>query len=720
MYRSTLFLLLASSFLVSAAPTTSPPSTEAEIQLGESQVGIGEEAERRLWRRQLASSVNGINWTMVGGSTSSDNARPTSSDSESSTTEASSTSTEESTSSSSTESSPSSSVPLTSSSVSTTSSPTTRSSSTSDRSRSSLVSSHSSALSAASHPSSTPKLKQEAQSSGGNIFTPSNKLFAVGVIVIIAIIVLAIFIFIFIIQRILHSSRFIDPLDYPEGLPPQYSSTVISKRYRSDSNDPAQLSPISSMESYDSLEKGGMESTTTRNEFASFNGGGATVQNRGFLNPPPSAALPPLPRPSRTATLSRTPAPAPVTPAGRTPTIRAVPTPKPSSSSSATPRTPFSHSHHRAPPPSARPQEVPTSSFSAPAFDSLTQTRRTPPQITRPRPAEKPLPPTSSSSSSTAAAGSRDRPSYVSTLPLAPNTNTKPPSSPGAAVTTTTSQGARRMRTTKTRHEFSPPKGRESPLRETAFKREQTTRRAVNGEASTGPGERRRPLRRKLVIVGDGACGKTSLLSVFSLGEFPSEYEPTIFENYVAEIRLDGKPVQLALWDTAGQEEYERLRPLSYSKSHVILIAFSLDTPDSLENVSVKWIEEVRELCGPNIPVLLVGCKKDLRDQAQTASSSNGTGQGQGFVTREQGEFMAQRIGARTYKECSALLNDGVDDLFEAATRAAMLVRGTDADHGHSNSLGGGVGGGGEKGERRKSEMGRDRQGGCCSACVVC
>lgn len=77
--------------------------------------------------------------------------------------------------------------------------------------------------------------------------------------------------------------------------------------------------------------------------------------------------------------------------------------------------------------------------------------------------------------------------------------------------------------------------------------------------------------RRKLVIIGDGACGKTSLLSVFAMGEFPVDYEPTarllassmplrctlmrpcqqIFENYVAEIRLDGKPVQLALWDTA-------------------------------------------------------------------------------------------------------------------------------------------------------------------------
>jgi Rho family protein len=76
---------------------------------------------------------------------------------------------------------------------------------------------------------------------------------------------------------------------------------------------------------------------------------------------------------------------------------------------------------------------------------------------------------------------------------------------------------------------------------------------------------------------------------------------------------VDGKAVQLALWDTAGQEEYERLRPLSYSKSHVILIAFAVDTPDSLDNVANKWIGEVNELC-PRVPTILVGMKKDLRE----------------------------------------------------------------------------------------------------------
>jgi small GTP-binding protein len=199
-------------------------------------------------------------------------------------------------------------------------------------------------------------------------------------------------------------------------------------------------------------------------------------------------------------------------------------------------------------------------------------------------------------------------------------------------------------------------------------------------------------MKRKLVIVGDGACGKTSLLCCFALGEFPKEYQPTIFENYVAEIRLDGKPVQLALWDTAGQEEYERLRPLSYAKSHVILIAFAIDVPDSLDNVTAKWIEEVRSICGPQIPVLLVGCKADLRP----------TDSAPGFVSRADGEAVAREIGARAYKECSALRIEGVDDVFEAATRASMLMPGGAAP------------------TRRATTTGAGAEDGAGKCCVIC
>jgi Rho family protein len=65
-------------------------------------------------------------------------------------------------------------------------------------------------------------------------------------------------------------------------------------------------------------------------------------------------------------------------------------------------------------------------------------------------------------------------------------------------------------------------------------------------------------------------------------------YIPTVFENYVTNVEFEGKVVELALWDTAGQEEYDRLRPLSYPESDVILVVFAIDYPTSLENVTDK------------------------------------------------------------------------------------------------------------------------------------
>lgn len=182
---------------------------------------------------------------------------------------------------------------------------------------------------------------------------------------------------------------------------------------------------------------------------------------------------------------------------------------------------------------------------------------------------------------------------------------------------------------------------------------------------------------RKLVIIGDGACGKTSLLSVFTLGYFPERYVPTVFENYVTDCRVDGKSVQLALWDTAGQEDYERLRPLAYSHAHVLLIAFSVDNVDSILNVEQKWWPEALHNC-PNVPIILVGLKRDKRDDPKVLEEFLRTSQR--FVTQEQAETCGRKINAekhagdRYYLECSSLTGDGVDDVFEAATRKSLLA----------------------------------------------
>lgn len=175
-------------------------------------------------------------------------------------------------------------------------------------------------------------------------------------------------------------------------------------------------------------------------------------------------------------------------------------------------------------------------------------------------------------------------------------------------------------------------------------------------------------IKRKIVIVGDGACGKTSLLYVFTLGEFPTEYHPTVFENYATDCRVDGKPVRLTLWDTAGQEEYERLRPLSYSKANIILIGFALNAPDSLENAGMKWAQEVNQYC-PSAPVILVGLKKDLRP-IDDGSDPNYSKK---YVRTEKAEQVARFIGAKKYVECSSLTGEAVDDVFEIATRASLL-----------------------------------------------
>ncbi|KAK3566199.1 hypothetical protein QTP86_028908, partial [Hemibagrus guttatus] len=179
-------------------------------------------------------------------------------------------------------------------------------------------------------------------------------------------------------------------------------------------------------------------------------------------------------------------------------------------------------------------------------------------------------------------------------------------------------------------------------------------------------------IRKKLVIVGDGACGKTCLLIVFSKDQFPEVYVPTVFENYVADIEVDGKQVELALWDTAGQEDYDRLRPLSYPDTDVILMCFSIDSPDSLENIPEKWTPEVKHFC-PNVPIILVGNKKDLRNDDHTRREL--AKMKQEPVKAEEGRDMANRINAAGYLECSAKTKDGVREVFEMATRAALQAK---------------------------------------------
>jgi len=130
--------------------------------------------------------------------------------------------------------------------------------------------------------------------------------------------------------------------------------------------------------------------------------------------------------------------------------------------------------------------------------------------------------------------------------------------------------------------------------------------------------------------------------------------------------------VELALWDTAGQEDYDRLRPLSYPDTDVILMCFSIDSPDSLENIPEKWTPEVKHFC-PNVPIILVGNKRDLRNDEGTKRELMKMKQEP--VRYEEGHAMALKINAFAYLECSAKTKDGVREVFETATKAALQTK---------------------------------------------
>lgn len=184
----------------------------------------------------------------------------------------------------------------------------------------------------------------------------------------------------------------------------------------------------------------------------------------------------------------------------------------------------------------------------------------------------------------------------------------------------------------------------------------------------------------KCVVVGDGAVGKTSLLISYTTNTFPRDYIPTVFDNYSTTIRLpgtqsgeDAQLYKLNLWDTAGQEEYDRLRPLSYPQTDIFLVCFSISEPSSLKNVVDKWYPEIVQNSSTEssefhqklgrYPIFLVGTKADLREDADECRRLEELNTQ--FVTPEEIDAVVKQCGFMGYVECSAATQAGVREVFE-------------------------------------------------------
>eukprot|EP01090_Pellita_catalonica_P000508 TRINITY_DN1034_c0_g1_i8.p1 TRINITY_DN1034_c0_g1~~TRINITY_DN1034_c0_g1_i8.p1 ORF type:complete len:404 (+),score=59.69 TRINITY_DN1034_c0_g1_i8:252-1463(+) len=170
----------------------------------------------------------------------------------------------------------------------------------------------------------------------------------------------------------------------------------------------------------------------------------------------------------------------------------------------------------------------------------------------------------------------------------------------------------------------------------------------------------------KVVLVGDAAVGKTSTLITHMTNKFPGPYYPGIFEFYYADVMYKGIHCNLPLWDTAGQEEYDMLRPLCYPNTCIFLLIFQKTNRESFEHIRSKFAKEVKLHC-PQAALVLAGSKLDLiMDDDYTRLREKG----ELPVTWEEGVSLALEIGAVAYREYSSLTQKGLKELFDTCAAA--------------------------------------------------
>nr|ADZ73520.1 Rho3 GTPase [Dugesia japonica] len=170
---------------------------------------------------------------------------------------------------------------------------------------------------------------------------------------------------------------------------------------------------------------------------------------------------------------------------------------------------------------------------------------------------------------------------------------------------------------------------------------------------------------KKVVVVGDGYVGKTSLLNAFVKKTFFTDYEPTVFETTSRDVNINGLTITLNLWDTGGQEDYEHIRILSYP-ADLIILCYAVDIPSSLNNILDIWKPEL-DIHSPKAPIILVGCKSDLRDRYFDNKQKSAE-----LVSSEDSVKIRQTICAKGHLECSARTGSNVDAVFDMAAEILL------------------------------------------------
>jgi cell division control protein 42 len=180
----------------------------------------------------------------------------------------------------------------------------------------------------------------------------------------------------------------------------------------------------------------------------------------------------------------------------------------------------------------------------------------------------------------------------------------------------------------------------------------------------------------KCVVIGDAAVGKTCMLISYTRNDFPAAYVPTVFDIIGTSVRIDNREYVLNLFDTAGEEAFDRLRPMSYADADVFLVCYSIVEHASFENIRNVWIPDIRRH-RPHTPFIIVGTKIDLRDNLIEINRLSRQGKGRRPLSADAGHALAKEFGAVRYLECSALTQQGLKAVFDAAIMTTIRPQAT-------------------------------------------
>lgn len=185
----------------------------------------------------------------------------------------------------------------------------------------------------------------------------------------------------------------------------------------------------------------------------------------------------------------------------------------------------------------------------------------------------------------------------------------------------------------------------------------------------------------KFVIIGCAAVGKSAISSVFSANVFPSDYIPTVFDTTSTKLIVNDRNIKIILFDTAGQVDFDKLRPLSYNDTDMFLICYSVGSRQGgINDITTKWVPEIKSI-SPESPFYIIGTKIDLRDNNKDPLREGI------FTTTREGDELAEELSAIDYLECSALLRQNIDEIFIEAVKYLLSKSKAIDENNHSEKL---------------------------------